>query len=471
MVAEVRSTLEEMMRRVRAVVGVDHARLTGPSDGLLADWWPLALKGAAAAQQAGQPLLIVQPADAIETAAVLRLCAESQIPVTAGGGGSGVVGAAVPGQPGVLLSMQRLDRIGAFSEIDGTIVAGAGTIGGEVERWLRERGRTLGFLPRSLELSSVGGWVATGATGAVSGRYGGVAERVVSLEVALTDGTLVKIPAMPRWGAGPDPRALFIGSEGTLGVVTEVTFAAPMLPASRLLRALWLPTLTAGLETLRESAQSGIGPASVALYDENETARHRELHGKDGPGCLLLFACEGRAEMAAAQEQCLQAVAAMQGASALPGAIAEKWDAGRQRRPEWFLALRQAGALADSVDIQAPWSKLEPLHAAIRQALAGDCDTVSMTFPEIHETGACCMVTFTIAAGDDTEAVTRYARAWETLMRVTLANGGAIAHHHGIGLARAGWLAPQLGEAAEPLRRLKRGFDPGGLLNPGKLPV
>ncbi|MFM9105817.1 MAG: hypothetical protein ACKOWF_03880, partial [Chloroflexota bacterium] len=90
--AEVRSTLEEVMRRARAVVGVDHARVTSPGDGLLADWWPLALKGAAAAQQAGQPLLIIQPADAIETAAVLRLCAEARGPVTAGGGGSGVVG-------------------------------------------------------------------------------------------------------------------------------------------------------------------------------------------------------------------------------------------------------------------------------------------------------------------------------------------------------------------------------------------
>lgn len=469
--AEVRTTLEELMRRVRTVVGVDHARVTGPSDGLLADWWPLALKGAAAAQQAGQPLLIVQPADAIETAAVLRMCAEAGVPVTAGGGGSGTVGAAVPGQPGVLLSMQRLDRIGAFSEVDGTVTVGAGIIGGELERWLRERGHTLGFLPRSLELSSVGGWIATGARGAASGRYGGIGDRVVAMEIALTDGTLVTTPAMPLWGAGPDPRSLFIGSEGTLGVVTEVTLAVPPIPEARLMRALWMPNLRAGLDTLREVAQAGIAPATICLFDVVETGRMKDLHGQDAAGCLLMAGCEGPADLALAQEHCLLAIAGKDGAADLARAMAERWDAGRQRRPEWFIALRQPGTIGDAVDIQAPWSKLEGLHDAVRKALAGDCDTVAMSFPEIHPTGACCTVTFTISAADDADAIARYARVWDTLMRTALGSGGMIAHHQGIGIARAGWLVAQLGEAAEPLRRLKRAFDPAGMLNPGKLPT
>ncbi|MFM9105195.1 MAG: FAD-binding oxidoreductase, partial [Chloroflexota bacterium] len=388
----------------------------------------------------------------------------------AGGGGSGVVGGAVPGQPGVLLSMQRLDRIGPLSEMDGTVTAGAGTVGGELERWLRERGRTVGFLPRSLELSSVGGWVATGATGTASGRYGGIRERLVSLEVALTDGTLVTTPAMPRWGAGPDPRALFIGSEGTLGIVTEVTLAVPPVPEQRLMRALWMPNLPSGLETLREIAQAGIAPATVCLFDAAETERQKDLHGHDLPGCLLLLGCEGPAGLPLAQEHCLLAIAGRHGAADMARSVAERWDASRQRRPDWFLALREPGVLADALDVQAPWSRLAGLHDALRQALAAECDTVAMSFPEIHETGACCTVQFAIAAADDAEAVARYVRAWDAAMRTTLANGGAIAHHQGIGIARAGWLAAQLGEAAEPLRRLKRAFDPAGLLNPGKLP-
>ena len=154
-----------------------------------------------------------------------------------------------------------------------TVTVPAGVNGGELERALQEAGWTTRFSPQSLYRSSVGGWLATLATGQFSSRYGGVEDLVVGYRVVLADGEVAELTAAPRAAMGPDLRRIFLGSEGTLGVITRVTLKIMPIPAARELAAFSVPDVVSGLAILRAQAARGLRPALLRLYDVDE-ARH-----------------------------------------------------------------------------------------------------------------------------------------------------------------------------------------------------
>lgn len=457
--------LDRLHAGLAAIAGADHVR---PGAGREGDWWPLALKGRLPAGL-GRAALIVSPGDARETAAVLAACAGAGVPVTPFGAGSGVVGSAVPEAGTVLLDLRRLREIGPLDRANCLVTSGAGVIGGALEAFLNAEGFTFGLYPQSLDLASVGGMIATRASGTYSGLYGGIEHRLAALQVALADGTLCDVPLMPRWALGPDLASLFIGSEGTLGVVTAATLRIDPLPEARLLRALRFATLSDGLAAVREFIQAGIHPAVVRLYDEEESAHLRATTGHEGAGCILLLAFDGPARLAALAETLTLEHCAARGAADLGREPAERWNTNRLRVPSGFAALEQPGVMADFIDIQGPWDRIEAVHAAVRSALREHCDSAFAHFSHVYPQGSSMYFVVRIDAADDDEAVSRYHRAWDAAMAATLASGGAIAHHHGVGLARSGSLRASLGSAWPVWDRLKQAMDPAGILNPGKL--
>src|ERR1700689_3859139 len=185
--------------------------------------WRRAGGGAPAGRGAARPAVVARPADTAQVAAVLSLCDRSQVPVTAAGGRSGVCGGSVPLFGGVALDLCALRGIG---EVDSeSLVADlrAGTFGPDVESGLRDgHGLTLGHWPQSMDLSTGGGWLACRGAGQDSNRYGKIEDMVIGLEVVLADGRIIRTGGhAPRSATGPDPTQLFVGSEGTLGVITE----------------------------------------------------------------------------------------------------------------------------------------------------------------------------------------------------------------------------------------------------------
>ena len=451
-----------------AIVGAEHVQSVGRIQDL-SDWWPLALKNAPDFLLNSAPAVIVSPASASEVADVLRVCTALEMAVTQRGRGSGVVGAAIPSNGGVLLDLQRLNRIGPVDTENLLVTAEAGVVGGHLEQELQAQGLTCGVYPQSLDVSTIGGWIATRATGTYSGCYGGIEDRLAGIEVALADGRCVRTPEMPRWAIGPNLSQLFLGTEGTLGVVTSVTLRLDRWPDRRLLRACMFPNLHAGLAAVRAFTQDGLQPAVVRLYDEEETRHHRALLSSDAAGCLLILAFDGPARLTAIVEELTLETCVSRGAIDLGREPAERWDAKRLNVPPGFAAVRQPGIMADFIDLQAPWDHLEETYRTVRDALLMHCTTAMAHFSHVYNQGSSIYFVISIEASDDEEAVRRYLAAWDAAMTAVFASGATIAHHHGIGMARAPWVMQALGDAWPLWGMLKRAFDPLGILNPGKL--
>ena len=186
------------------------------------DWWPLAMHWALAGQVGSLAGAVCRPVDAAEVAAVLRVCHERSVPVTAAGGRSGVCGASVPACGGVVLDLTAMAGVTAVDDDSLTVDVLPGTFGPDLEADLRAQGLTLGHWPQSMDISTVGGWLACRGAGQYSTRYGKIEDMVVGLDVVLADGTSLTTGGAPRSAAGPDLTQLFVGSEGTLGIITAL---------------------------------------------------------------------------------------------------------------------------------------------------------------------------------------------------------------------------------------------------------
>ena len=194
------------------------------------DWWPLAMHWALAGQVGGLADALCRPADAGEVAAVLRVCHTRSIPVTAAGGRSGVCGASVPRAGGVLLDLTAMAGVTAVDDESLTVTVLPGTFGPDLEADLRARGLTLGHWPQSMDISTVGGWLACRGAGQYSTRYGKIEDMVIGLDVVLADGRGITTGGAPRSAAGPDLTQVFVGSEGTLGIITAARLRVHPLP-------------------------------------------------------------------------------------------------------------------------------------------------------------------------------------------------------------------------------------------------
>ncbi|HEY6003716.1 MAG TPA: FAD-binding oxidoreductase, partial [Anaeromyxobacter sp.] len=226
-----------------------------------------------AGRVAAAPDAVVRPGDEDETAAVLAACAAAGVTVVPFGGGTSVTGgvnAPEDDRPAVALDLERLAGLDGLDERSGLATFGAGTTGPALEAALAERRFTLGHFPQSFELSTLGGWIATRSSGQESLGYGAVADLVAGVALVAPGGRL-DLPAMPGTAAGPDLRALVLGSEGRLGVITRATVRVrERRPPLRVTGTL-VPSWEAGLDAARGVVRSAVGLALLRLSDEAET--------------------------------------------------------------------------------------------------------------------------------------------------------------------------------------------------------
>ncbi|MGI8492924.1 MAG: FAD-binding oxidoreductase [Acidimicrobiales bacterium] len=429
------------------------------------DWWPLSTVWAVSGEVPARPAAVVRPADTSELSSVLRVCNEVGVPVTAAGGRSGVCGASVPAFGGVALDTTGF---GGIVSVDGeslSVTVRAGTFGDRFESELRSRhGLTLGHWPQSISLSTVGGWLACRSAGQYSTRYGKIEDMVTGLEVALADGRIIRTgTTAPRSATGPDLTQLFVGSEGTLGIITEATLGVHPLPEHEERRAWSFTSFAAGLDACRRALRRGATPAVLRLYDPVESKRTFDL----SEGCALIVLDEGDAGLVGAT---MAAVAGeCGGASPLdPGLVAHWLD--HRNRVDALESLIRGGLVVDTVEVAAGWSSLPDLYAATVGSLRSLDGTLAASAHQSHAyPGGACLY-FTFAGRVDAAAREQYYRAaWDAVMEAVLSRGGAISHHHGIGLNRGAHMGRALGGAHAVLAGLKDTLDPRGILNPGKL--
>ena len=244
------------------------------------DWWPIAIGWAAAGQVPALASVIVRPETAEQVALVLKACNEARVAVTPMAGRSGVCGGTIPLRGGVALDLCALNEVHEVDEISETVTVDAGMFGPDLEAHLAGvgPGYSVGHFPQSFDLSTVGGWLACRGAGQYSTRYGKIEDMVVTLTVALPDGRLIDTAGTaPRSATGPSLTQLFVGSEGTLGVITSATLKVHRKATAEARRVVSFDSFDAGLEACRRILQRGATPAVLRLYDVIESMRSFEV--------------------------------------------------------------------------------------------------------------------------------------------------------------------------------------------------
>jgi alkyldihydroxyacetonephosphate synthase len=428
------------------------------------DWWPLAMIWALDNQVAARAGVVVRPSSADEVASVLAACNGSRVPVTAAAGRSGVCGASVPVFGGVLLDLTGVAGIVDVDEQSMVVDVLPGTFGDVFEDELRaEHHVTAGHWPQSIALSTVGGWLACRGAGQLSTRYGKIEDIVVGLDVALADGTMVHTGGWPRAAVGPDLTQLFVGSEGTLGVITGARLRLHPAPEREQRSAYAFESFTDGLDATRRILQRGATPAVLRLYDAIEADRSYQTGDRN----VLLVLDEGDPNIVAASMHVVAEECA--GAEVLDAELVEKWLEHRNDVSA-LEALVRRGFVVDTMEISGPWRALPTIYERATKAIRDVEHTLVASAHQSHSytDGACLYFTFA-GRPPEGEREAYYRAAWDAGQRAVVDAGGALSHHHGVGLNRARFMHDALGSGFEVLEALKRALDPHGILNPGKL--
>jgi len=436
------------------------------------------------------PDLVLFPEADEDIRRILEFCSDRGFRVVPFGGGTTVVGGVEVSEishPHVTLDLRRMRRVLAVDEVSLLVTAQAGIRGPLLEEALQAHRLTTGHFPQSFEFSTLGGWIAARSTGALSNRYGKIEDLVAGLRLVAPTGTF-DLRARPRHAMGPDLLGLVVGSEGTLGVITQATVRVARAPDAREFESFLFRGFRDGLEALRGMAQDGVPPDMAYLMDEDETRFNVAAAGgakgigasllrargfSPEQGSLLLVGYEGtrdvvHAHLALGKRYCGAGVAVGAGP-------AGRWFQERYDAPYLRDSLIDHRILVDTVETATVWSNLERLYGAAREALlkgiwgTGVQGLVGCHVSHVYSEAASLYYTF-LARQKQGEELAQYDAVKAAVTRAIVSNGGVLSHHHGIGLDHAAYLREAIGEDAYRLMRdLKRTMDPRGIMNPGKL--
>ena len=454
---------ESFVDAVAAVVGADQ---------VLRDQATRHAYGTDALQRGHPADLVVRPAATSEVAAVARLCHQARIPLVPRGAGTGYTGGAVPVHGGVVLSLERLDRILEIDEENLLAVVQPGVITGVLQAAVEARGLFYPPDPQSLAESSIGGNIAECAGGPRAFKYGVTRRYVLALEAVLPDGQVIRTGSKAvKNVVGYDLTQLLVGSEGTLAIVTEATLRlVPRPPAVATLRACFADVAAAALG-VSAVLRRRVVPAALELVDQDSLDAVAGYLGErlapEGTGALLLIEVDGVAEAVAA-EAALVAEACRQ-AGALEVLLA---DNDQQRDQLWRVrralsyALRPIAPRKINNDVVVPRGRVPELFALVVQLR----DRHRLRMPCFGHAGDGNIHVNIMIDPADADQLARAERAVAELFAGVVALEGSISGEHGIGVSKAPYLGLELSPPAIALmRRVKRAFDPEGILNPGKI--
>jgi alkyldihydroxyacetonephosphate synthase len=415
------------------------------------------------------PQCVVTPSSTEQVSELLAWANDRRVAIVPFGGGSGVCDAILPDSDSVVVDLSGLDRVVDIDTKSGLVTAEAGVYGNHLARVLSEQGLMLGHQPQSLGISTLGGWIATRACGQLSARFGGIEELLVGLQAVLPSGKVATKQPNPRASLGPDVAGLMIGSEGTLGIVTQATMRVADVPVDRADTAIVFEHMADGVAACRLLARSDLHPTLVRLYDREDVSI--AFRNTDAPdGCLLLLSFDG--DLA---EQRAGLASGMAGGQPARASLVEHWWLHRNDAVATYQeVMRGEGplgphALVDTMEVSGTWAGLRDLYHDIKTGLAEHAGLVGCHLSHIYPDGACLY--FTILGGyeDDAAAAAALDKWWEIGMTTCLERGGGLSHHHGIGRLKAGWLREALGEWYDVLVAVKKAIDPNRIMNPGAL--
>jgi len=438
------------------------------------------------------PDAVVLPGTTQETAALLTACSELGVVVVPFGGGTSVVGGLAgidpDDRPSVALDMARMASVQSLDVPSSLVTVGPGMRGPALEEALGKQGLTFGHLPQSWEFATVGGYAATRSAGQNSTGVGRFDELVAGLTLATPSGVL-ELGHPPASAAGPDLLGLALGSEGTLGVITELTLRVRPRPTSCAYEGWSFRSWAAGLAALQQMARHDLLPDIVRLSDPDETRANllmaagtgaRALRGTlrtrgHRDGCLLVLGWEGLPGLVRARRKAAASLLRDAGAIRVGRRVGESWKSHRFAAPYLRDRLLDAGLLVETLETAATWTALPTVYDTVRRALresltrGGRRPLVMSHVSHGYPTGASLYVTV-LADRDDGLPIQQWLAAKRAATDALLAAGGTLTHHHAVGADHRPWMEREVGPlGVEVLRAVKERLDPKGICNPGVL--
>ena len=437
---QVKSFMSDMIRfELEDVVGTENVSTSKTErDTYSVDYFWISRMWQDRGAQGPLPDIIVRPGCTEEVSKVLKIANYYKIPVHTWGGGSGSQGGALPMAGGILLDMKRMNHLISIDESSHSITAEAGMIFQQLEWYANEKGYSCMHIPSCLTCGTIGGALGHRGIGIFSSKYGKIDDMCMSMEVVLPNGDIINTLPVPKHAAGPDLNQIFIGSEGTLGIITKATFRLYEQPKCRKHRAFLFPTMTDGLNAGRDIMQK-LQPSIMRLFDEAETVSIiKKIIGVEEKGNFMNL----------------------------------KWFENRITffYPDNIMDIPQMFGTMDTV---ADFDHIEKIYWAMKNAIESNFPGVKFIAHCSHWYGWGTMIYDRFIMDnppeDKEEALRLHNQIWNTGVRAAMENGGVINDHHGIGLKLSRLMKEQYGPAFQVMEGLKKQLDPNGIMNPYKL--
>lgn len=418
------------------------------------------------------PDFVVRPGSAEEVSKILKIANYYKIPVQTWGGGSGSQGSALPMAGGIILDIKRMNRLLSIDEETRSITAETGMIFQTLEWYANERGYSIMHLPSCLTCGTIGGALAHRGIGILSTKYGKIDDQCLNMEVVLPNGDIINTLPVPKHAAGPDLNQMFIGSEGTLGIISKATFKLFRLPESRQFRAFLFPDFGTGLRACRDIVQR-VKPSILRLFDQAETVSIiRSVLSFDKEGAFMNLAVEGERAIAEREMDIILEICNRYQAMDLGAEYGEKW---YKNRITFFYPghIMNNPQMFGTMDTACSYRDVEKVYWAMKHAIED-------RFPDVRFIAHCShwydwgtmiydRFIMDVPPEDPEEAIRLHNEIWNAGVRAAMANGGIINDHHGVGLKLSRLMKEQYGPAMQVFAGLKRALDPNGIMNPYKL--
>jgi len=425
-----------------------------------------------------RPLAVVQPGSTEDVVHLVAFARQHRISLTPYGGGSGLMGGALSVRPGIVVDMKRMDRMLEINQQSLTVRVQSGMRLRPLGEQLAAHGLMLGHDPWSISIATVGGAIGTHGLGYLGGRYGSIGAQVLGLEVVLGTGEVIRATPLRKRSTGPDLTRLFVGAEGTLGIVTEATLQVFPQPQQRSLLGFTFADFPTGFRAVLALQRRGVQPASLDLAADSW---HLDLQARRGfppPPPSLRLAFDGLEGEVAAQGAAATRIAHDFGASAMAldevqdywenrHVIADRWAREPELREGQWLETPFGKSQFDFLHMAIPVNRLldfrDHAFACMQKYDIFLCEEGVWIWPE------CYAVVLYGKQTRDNDAARLMHQATEEMYRLAQDVGGSIEYVHGVGVRLGHLMERELGGGLHVLRSLKSTFDPDGIMNPGKL--
>jgi alkyldihydroxyacetonephosphate synthase len=468
---------QTIARELSDIVGQDYV-LTAEADRMIygVDYFWLPRMLIDRGQTPPLPDFVVLPETVEQLSAIVRLANVYHLPLIPWGGGSGSQGGVSPVYGGITVDLKRLSRLIEIDAKSYTVTAQAGIGGYELECALNEQGFTLPHYPASVHSATLGGYLAARGSGTISTKYGKAEDMVLSIQVVLPNGDICRTLPVPNHAAGPGILQLFVGAEGSYGIITEATMQLERLPETRRFRSFLFPDLQAGLAAGRQIMLDRLQPLVIRLYDEPSTIKtvRRVLGTEVEGGAYMVIGFDGWHDIVEVQERRAFDICARLGGDDLGEEPGRRW---WEHRYDFYFPPKTLDLpwMFGTLDTVTTFDKIEPLYQAKKKHLEEryrDQDLFYYAhFSHWFSWGAMVYDRFIIEnpPTDPDEAIALHNEIWDEAVKINLAYGAVLNEHHGVGLKMARHVRRQFGPAFQVLEGLKHALDPHNVMNPGKM--